>query len=41
VDHQSPQAILIKDGMAIYDASHFSIDFDEIRNRIDSAAVAG
>lgn len=31
VAHQSPQAILIKDGKAIYDDSHFGIDYEEIR----------
>jgi len=31
VAHQSPQAILIKDGKAIYDNSHFGIDYEEIK----------
>jgi len=30
VYHQSPQAILLKEGKSIYDESHFSIDYDEI-----------
>ena len=30
VQHQSPQLIVIKDGKAIYHASHSEIDFDEM-----------
>lgn len=30
VVHQSPQAILIRNEMPVYDSSHSSIDFDEI-----------
>jgi bacillithiol system protein YtxJ len=30
VTHQSPQLILIRDGRAIYHASHSEIDFDEM-----------
>lgn len=31
VAHQSPQALVIKDGKCIYEASHFGIDSEEIR----------
>jgi len=31
VQHESPQAILIKDGIAIYDASHLNIRVDDMR----------
>jgi bacillithiol system protein YtxJ len=31
VQHESPQAILIKDGQAIYDASHLNIRVDDLR----------
>ncbi|MEL7339785.1 MAG: bacillithiol system redox-active protein YtxJ [Bacteroidota bacterium] len=30
VPHQSPQAILVRDGKAVYSASHFSIDVKAI-----------
>ena len=30
VTHQSPQLLLIRDGKAIYHASHSEIDFDEM-----------
>lgn len=31
VEHESPQVLLIKKGEAIFDQSHFSIDYDEIK----------
>ncbi len=31
IPHQSPQAILLKGGEAVYEASHFGIDYDEIK----------
>lgn len=31
VEHQSPQAILLKNGKAVYAASHFEIDYRKIR----------
>jgi thioredoxin 1 len=34
VRHQSPQAIVIKDGQAIYHASHYDITSDDIRQWI-------
>lgn len=30
VEHESPQVLLIRDGNAIYDSSHFDIEFGEI-----------
>jgi bacillithiol system protein YtxJ len=30
VDHESPQVLLIENGEAIYDRSHFDIDYDKI-----------
>ena len=30
IEHQSPQALLIKDGQCVYDASHMAISLDEI-----------
>lgn len=32
VIHQSPQAILLKDGKVVYDGSHFDISYDNIIN---------
>ena len=34
VIHQSPQVIVVKDGKAVYDASHNAINFEEIRDLI-------
>lgn len=34
VYHQSPQLILIKDGQAIYDASHSDIDAEELKGKL-------
>ena len=31
VEHESPQILLIKEGRAILDQSHFSIDYDQIK----------
>ena len=33
VEHQSPQAILVVDGKAVYDASHTAIDYHELTKR--------
>src|SRR5688572_27707363 len=37
VEHQSPQVIVLKNGAAIYDRSHFDIDFSSIKNAAISA----
>lgn len=31
VEHQSPQAILLQNGKAVWDASHYDIQFESIR----------
>jgi bacillithiol system protein YtxJ len=33
VEHESPQAIIIRDGKAVYSASHFEIDYSRIVER--------
>ena len=35
VEHQSPQVLLIRNGKAVYDRSHFDIDFKSIKQEID------
>jgi bacillithiol system protein YtxJ len=30
VDHESPQVLIIENGEAVYDLSHFDIDYDKI-----------
>jgi len=35
VVHQSPQVVVIKDGLAIYHDSHYSISVDQIKNLIE------
>ncbi len=37
VDHQSPQVLLIQNGECIYDASHFEISFDDLKQQVVSA----
>ncbi|GAB3263092.1 bacillithiol system redox-active protein YtxJ [Larkinella harenae] len=37
VDHQSPQVLLIQNGECIYDASHFDISFDDVKQQVVSA----
>ena len=34
VEHQSPQILLIKNGNCIYNASHYAIDVDAIKDKI-------
>ena len=34
VEHESPQAIIISNGEAIYDASHYDISFSEIADKV-------
>lgn len=34
VEHESPQAIVVSNGEAIYDASHYDISFAEIAERV-------
>lgn len=34
VEHESPQAIVVSNGEAIYDASHYDISFAEIAEKV-------
>ena len=34
VEHESPQVILVKDGMAYYDSSHMGINYQEIIGQV-------
>ncbi len=34
VEHESPQAIIIANGKAVYDASHYDISFAEIAEKV-------
>jgi bacillithiol system protein YtxJ len=34
IEHQSPQLILIRDGKAVYHASHSEIDFDQMVEKV-------
>jgi bacillithiol system protein YtxJ len=34
VEHQSPQAIIVTNGEAIYDASHYDISFADIAEKV-------
>jgi bacillithiol system protein YtxJ len=36
VDHQSPQVLLIQNGECVYDASHFEISFDDLKQQVVS-----
>ncbi len=37
--HQSPQVLIISDGKAIYDDSHFNISFDNIKKVVSEVAA--
>ncbi len=32
VEHESPQVLIIENGKAVYDSSHFNIDYQQIRD---------
>lgn len=34
IEHQSPQALLIKDGKCIHESTHFEIDYSEIKSKL-------
>ena len=34
VEHQSPQLLLIKNGVAIYDVSHSAIDSEDLKSKL-------
>lgn len=36
VYHESPQVIILKNGKAVYDESHFGISFSEIKDALNS-----
>jgi len=36
IEHESPQVLLIRDGVAVYHQSHFGIDYDDLRSAIKS-----
>ena len=38
--HQSPQAILLKGGQVVYEASHFGIDYNDIKESAKQPAVS-
>lgn len=40
VPHQSPQVLLISKGACVYDASHFDISFDDIRQQLSEISIA-
>lgn len=40
VVHQSPQAILLRNGKVVHEASHFGIDYAEIAELANSSQVA-
>ena len=35
VEHQSPQVLLIKNGDSVWDASHYYIQYQELKNRLN------
>ena len=38
VRHESPQIIVVKDGVSIYDASHMGISYENIKNKLQRKA---
>ncbi len=40
VQHQSPQVLLISKGACVYDASHFDISFDTIREQLSGISIS-
>ena len=34
VEHESPQVILVRNGKAVLDLSHFNIEYNEIKNAV-------
>ena len=35
VVHQSPQVLIIKDGKAVYDSSHYEIEYERIKENME------
>ncbi len=40
VEHQSPQVLIIQNGKSIYNASHFDIDYSELKKRITAISIS-
>jgi bacillithiol system protein YtxJ len=38
VTHQSPQALLVRNGVAVWHASHYAITVEALRDAVSSAA---
>jgi bacillithiol system protein YtxJ len=34
VEHQSPQVLIIRNGQSVFDCSHFSIDYSELKSAL-------
>ncbi|MFM7858227.1 MAG: bacillithiol system redox-active protein YtxJ [Flammeovirgaceae bacterium] len=39
IEHESPQVIIIKNGDAIYNASHFDIDYNSIKAQVKKLQI--
>lgn len=39
VRHESPQVIVVKDGVSVWNASHWNIRTDDVRRAVDSGVV--
>ena len=37
VDHESPQVLIIRDGKAVWDASHFHVKAQQVESALESA----
>jgi bacillithiol system protein YtxJ len=37
VDHQSPQVLIIRDGKAVWDASHFQVKAEKVESALETA----
>ncbi len=40
VHHESPQVLLIHNGVCVYDASHLDITVDELKEAVDNISIA-
>lgn len=38
IPHESPQVLIIENGAAVYDASHFDINYQSIKGRLQTIA---
>lgn len=39
IEHESPQALVLKEGKCVYSNSHFDITFDDISDTVDSISA--